>query len=735
MLYRPILVHRARPASTGFIALALATLILATFLFSHGLANAAGVPTITSVSPSSGTTGTTVSVVGTGFMAASPFVTFGGTAAPSVVVTDDSHLSVTAPARAPGTVDVRVQTIDGISAIVPADQFTYSSPTPAITGVSPSSGQPGNLVTISGSGFTGATSVSFGGSLAAPTVASDTQLTAIVPSHALGTVNVQVNGPGGTSPVVAAGQFTYTAVGAAPVVTSVAPSSGVSGTTVTINGSGFTGATSVNIGGTLVSPTVFSDSVLTATAPAHAPGIVTIQVTTPLGTSPVVAAGQFTYIVVGGTPAITNVSPSIGVAGTTVTITGSGFTGATSVLFGNTLASPTVISDTQISVLAPAHALGTYNVFVTSPQGTSPVVAGAQFTYASGVPTVTSISPATGVAGTIVIITGTGFAGATVVTFGGISANFTVDSDTQITAIVPLGFGTGIVNVVVTTPVGFNVVTLASQFTYGSTAAPTVTGVSPSSGPVSGGTVITITGTGFTGATAVSVASVAVTSFTVNSSTQITATTPANSAPGTYSVQVTGPNGSSANNTNARFTYVSLVPTITSVSPSSGPGAGGTGVIITGTGFTGVTSVRFGGVAASFSVRSDTQISSARPAHSTGTVDVTVTSPAGTNANTGADNFTYTTNFCPVGPFWTDDLAYGSAGGGFYWDNVSGLVWTAQRSWHLFSPQPPRSSILPFWIDALTYGSAGGGFYWDSVSGQVWTAERGWHLYSPQGCV
>jgi len=80
---------------------------------------------------------------------------------------------------------------------------------------------------------------------------------------------------------------------------------------------------------------------------------------------------------------------------------------------------------------------------------------------------------------------------------------------------------------------------------------------------------------------------------------------------------------------------------------------------------------------------------------------------------------------------WVNDLAYGSAGGGFYWDTASGQVWTAERHWHPFSPQTPRV-VAPLWGDHLSYGSAGGGFYWDPISNQVWTAERGWHYFSPQ---
>ncbi|HWC34413.1 MAG TPA: IPT/TIG domain-containing protein, partial [Mycobacteriales bacterium] len=81
------------------------------------------------------------------------------------------------------------------------------------------------------------------------------------------------------------------------------------------------------------------------------------------------------------------VSPSSGSTkgGTTVTVTGSGFTGATAVTFGATAAtSYTVVSDTQITVVSPAHSAGTVNVSVTSPYGKSGVVAADHFTYVSG---------------------------------------------------------------------------------------------------------------------------------------------------------------------------------------------------------------------------------------------------------------------------------------------------------------------------------------------------------------
>ncbi len=83
-------------------------------------------------------------------------------------------------------------------------------------------------------------------------------------------------------------------------------------------------------------------------------------------------------------------------------------------------------------------------------------------------------------------------------------------------------------------------------------------------------------------------------------------------------------------------------PTVTSVSPASGPAAGGTTVTIIGTGFTGTTAVDFGAVAASsFTVNSATQITATSPAESAGTVDVTVVTANGTSATSSADQFTY----------------------------------------------------------------------------------------------
>ena len=168
---------------------------------------------------------------------------------------------------------------------------------------------------------------------------------------------------------------------------------------------------------------------------------------------------------------------------------------------------------------------------------------------------------------------------------------------------------------------------------------PTITSVSPSVGPATGGTAVTISGTAFTGATAVRFGSVEASSVTVESGSSITATAPAGT--GTVDVTVVTPAGLSPTAPADRYTFVSP-PTVTKLVGKSGPTAGGT-VTISGTQFIGTTGVSFGGVAASsFTVNSATSITAVAPAAATaGTVDVVVGNVAGSSAISSKDRFKY----------------------------------------------------------------------------------------------
>lgn len=241
---------------------------------------------------------------------------------------------------------------------------------------------------------------------------------------------------------------------------------------------------------------------------------------------------------------ITSVSPASGPAtgGTSVIITGTGFGGPTTVRFGSTATTFTLDSSTQITAVAPGGTIGAVQVTVTDDSGTSNGVAYAYL----AVPSLTGAAPGQGstAGGTTVVLTGTGLSDVTAVSFGGVPAtSFTVDSDTQITAVSPAG--TGIVVITVTAPGG-----TSSGVSFVYVVVPDVTAVAPSSGPAAGFTAVTITGTDFTGPLTVRFGATA-TSFTIDSPTQITAIAP----PGTGTVQV-GVEGSGGSGTTVTYTYV-----------------------------------------------------------------------------------------------------------------------------------------------------------------------------------
>ena len=598
------------------------------------------VPVVSSVSPNAGPLGGTtgVTITGTNFTGATA-VDFGtGHAGTDLTVVSSSEITVNAPAESAATIDVTVTTPNGTSATSSADQFTYTA-APTVTAVNPTSGPAGGgtSVLVTGSNLANATAVKFG--TTAGTVTADGAGSITVTSPAgTGTQDITVTTAGGTSATSGADQFTYTAV---PTVTTVGPNAGpLGGTTgVTITGTNFTGATAVDFGtgqaGTNV--TVVSPSEITVNAPAESAGTIDVTVTTPVGTSPTSSADQFTYT---AAPTVTAVSPTSGPTGggTSVTVTGSNLANATAVKFGTTAGTVTADGAGSIRVTSPAGT-GTQDITVTTAGGTSATSGADQFTYVPA-PTVTIVSPNVGPLGgtTGVTITGTNFTGATAVDFGTGQAgtNVTVVSSFEITVNAP-SESAATVDVTVTTPGGTSAISSADHFTY--TAAPTVTAVSPNAGPLGGTTGVTIRGTSFTGATAVDFGTgQAGTDVTVVSSSEITVNAPSESA-ATVDVTVTTPGGTSATSSVDHFTYTA-VPTVTAVNPSSGPGAGGISVTVTGSNLANATAVKFGTAAGTVTADGAGSITVTSPA-GTGTQDITITTAGGNSATSGADQFTY----------------------------------------------------------------------------------------------
>jgi Regulator of chromosome condensation (RCC1) repeat/IPT/TIG domain len=260
--------------------------------------------------------------------------------------------------------------------------------------------------------------------------------------------------------------------------------------------------------------------------------------------------------------------------------------------------------------------------------------------FGEPLPAVTSVSPNIGstAGGGTITITGVNFTGATAVKFGATAApSFTVISSESVEAAIPAG-APGTVDVTVTTPSGISPTGPSDRYTYA--AQPTVTKVSPTSGPVGGGTSVTITGTEFNGVTTVSFGETSA-AFKVNSPTSITATAPTHIA-ATVNITVTNVVGTSPITTKDRFKYT---PTVTSVTPNSGTTGGGTSITVTGTGFTtgGGTSFLFGKAKATVvSCESTTTCTMLTPAHEAGTVDVIAqANKMRSPANAPADQFTF----------------------------------------------------------------------------------------------
>ncbi len=598
-------------------------------------------PSIAGLTPNAGTSagGSVVTVTGSGFSGGTT-VAFGSGIATGVAVVSSTLLTATTPAGAMGPATVTVTTADGQSASL-AGGYTYLGPSPVLSSVAPSSGPVagGTAVTLTGTNFAAGATVTFGGAIATSvTVASASSITCVAPAGAMGPASVVVTNVDGQSSTLASG---WTFLGPAPTATSVSPSNGPAGggTVLTVTGTNFAAGATVTVGGapgTLV--TLLSATQVRCTAPAGPVGPASVTVTNVDGQAATVAAG-FTYT--GALPSVTSVSPASGpsTGGSLVTVTGTNFYAGATVAFGGALAtSATVASPTAIACFTPSGSVGVVTVVVTNADGQSATLAGG-FTYIGPAPTLSTVSPSSGpmAGGTAVTLTGTNYAAGATVTIGGAAAgSVTVASSTSITATTPAG-ANGPAAVVVTNP-DSQTATLAGGFNYLGTA-PTLGSVSPGSGPLTGGTAITLTGTSFFAGATVAVGGAAATSSTVVSSTTATAGTPAG-AIGPAAVRITNPDGQFAEIASG-FNYLGPAPTLTTISPNSGPPAGGTAITLTGSNFAGGATVTVGGGGATtVTVASSTTITCATPAAAVGTATVTVTNPDGQSASLGG-GFTY----------------------------------------------------------------------------------------------
>jgi large repetitive protein len=318
------------------------------------------------------------------------------------------------------------------------------------------------------------------------------------------------------------------------------------GTVVTINGSNLAGVSAVSFGGTPASViTPVNATSVKATVPAGAQTGV-VQVTNAAGTG-----GALTFKV---TPKLTLLSPTSGIRGSSVEITGTTFTGASAVKFGAVAATTfSVDTDSKITVTVPSTAT-TGNVTVTTPAGTSN---GLAYTVVLP-PTTSSFSPTSGPTGATVTINGANLTGVTDVTFNGLaSPKLTPVSATQLKAVVPNGATTGKIGL--TGPGGTTL--SASNFTV----TFSITGFTPSSGDW--GTTVTITGVGFSKVTGPLKFGDVTAGGSIDSDTQITTTVP----DGAVTAPIVLSNGTSSVTSAEEFIVITPPLSVRSRSPDAAP--------------------------------------------------------------------------------------------------------------------------------------------------------------------
>lgn len=383
----------------------------------------------------------------------------------------------------------------------------------------PNSGDAGTLVTITGSGFNPNASddaVTFNGKAANIVNATETQLIVQAPDGgSTGSVQITVNGKS-----ISAGTYTFQTLS----IHSIEPVNGPSGTNVRIIGAGFGSDVSpaaVTINGVSAQVVSVVDTLLIAAVPANAgTGPVVVTVNGETATGPV-----FTY------QAITTLSPTSGGAGTVITLTGTGFSPVaaqnTVTVNGIAVVVNSATATTIVATLQSGVTTGPVSVTINGERTVGPV-----FTVVPP-PAITTLSPNSGPAGVAVTITGTNFspvAAQNTVTFNGVTAVVSSASSTTLVVNAPANATTG--NVAINTN---GQVSAGVPFTVQSLG---IAKLSPDNGL--DGTVVTITGTGFSTTAMQNLVYFNGVQATVSSATatQLVVTVPAGTTTGAVTIKV-----------------------------------------------------------------------------------------------------------------------------------------------------------------------------------------------------
>lgn len=414
------------------------------------------------VEPDAGPTrgGIPVTVRGTGFTDDAR-VSVDGQLGIDVRYVDSTRLEFVVPPGIVGLADVRVTSVNG--SVAALDAFRYYEDITLEAVVSAAGATTGGyLVDVRGTGFLNDVVVYFGESLATATLVDSTTLRVVVPAGSAGVVDVRVEAEGRLGDVLDGG-FQYIAAAGDDGIVAVLPNAGptTGGNTVTIAGRGLADADAVRFGPSSATIVSTDENSVVVTAPARAPGLVDVSVDVGVETYTLGGAYRFE-------PGITvsEVSPASGPieGGTTVTISGAGFTADSTVRFGAVGArSVRYIGAATLEVVTPPNTLGLLDVSVSSAGRVGRLQNAYRYTTTPGVSTMTPTRGA--IAGnTYVVIRGSGFDRDTTAFFDGVAALSVtlLDPSTIAVRTPPRAPGAA----VVTVNVGGETLTLRDRFNY-----------------------------------------------------------------------------------------------------------------------------------------------------------------------------------------------------------------------------------------------------------------------------
>ncbi|MFI5346382.1 MAG: IPT/TIG domain-containing protein [Elusimicrobiota bacterium] len=540
-------------------------------------------------------------------------------------------------------------------------------PIPVLTGLSPAqvvAGSSALALTVNGGGFGGSSVVLWNGAPRPTTFVSPAQLTvslsgADVAAAGLGVVTVLTPAPGGGTSSPALLMITNPA----PSLTALSPNAATAGGaafTLTVTGAGFVGGSSVQWNGapratTFVSPTQLTAAITAADVASAGADAVTVVSPAPGGgtSAPVVLS------VANPAPTVSALSPNTATAGGaafTLTVTGAGFVGGSSVQWNGAPRATTFVSPTQLTAaIAAADVASAANdaVTVVTPApggGTSFAANFAVVVPPPSAPALTAVSPAVvaaGSAGFVLTADGSNFTSASAVQWNGAPRPTTFVSDARLTAAITAAdvasAGTAVVVVVTPAPGGGSSspmsVTVANP-------APSLTALSPNTATAGGAAfTLTVTGAGFVGGSAVKWnGSARATAFV--SPTQLTAAITAAdvASAGADAVTVVSPAPGGGTSAPALLSVANPAPAVSALSPNKATAGGAAFTLtVTGAGFVGGSSVQWNGAPRATTFVSPTQLTAAIAAADVASAAndaVTVVTPAPGGGVSGAASFT-----------------------------------------------------------------------------------------------